>query len=84
MKVLRTHQILLDQQRSVVSNRQHQACNGPIFLRLGLPFAMQGFDLAQPGLDGVVLFGLRVGPVLTVIQRRQFFIAGDETLFLGK
>ena len=78
------HEAFLDKQRPVMTDGQNHARDGTIFVRVRLPFALQGFDLAQARLDGVVFLGLGVGPVLTVILRCQFFLARDETFLFGK
>ena len=67
-----------------MTDGQNHARDGTIFVRVRLPFALQGLDLAQARLDGIIFFRLRVRPVLAVILRRQFFLARNETFFFGE
>ena len=67
-----------------MTDGQNHARDGTIFVRVRLPFALQGFDLAQTRLDGVIFFRLRLRPVLAVILRRQFFLARNQTFLFGE
>ena len=82
--ILGTHEAFLDTQSPIVTDGQNHASDSAIFVRVRQPFALQGFDLAEARLNGVVFFRFSVSPILAVILRRQFFLARDETLFLGK
>ena len=82
--ILGPHQAFLDPQRAVMADGQNHARDGAICIRIRLPLTLQCFDLAQTRLDGVIFFGLGVGPILAVILRRQFFLARDETFLLGE
>ncbi len=82
--ILGPYKALLDTQRSIMTDGQNHAGDGPICVSIGLPFTLQGLDLAQARLDGVIFFGFGIGPVLTVILRCQLLFARDETLFLSQ
>ena len=82
--ILGAHEALLDAQRPIVTDGQNDTGDGAVLVCVRLPFALQGLDLAEPRLDGVVFFRFGIGPILTVILRRQFFLSRNQTFLFGK